>query len=187
MSQNLKKAFIEHRKTRQVQQRANKLTQKLQALYGNIRPGAPLPRIRNILPQNPAYSWNHQTQGFFKKQTGRKVRLARDNQTPEPSKTHTKEELQELRQALDNFNTNQTNTHTSLNIFTEFEDIRTLPKGKQPIRGPPKGKTQKARQFPRGVTRPPRFTKATQINKIRTQPKENASTVSLTNKIKREK
>ncbi|KAK3609526.1 hypothetical protein CHS0354_041577 [Potamilus streckersoni] len=246
MSQNLKKALIEHRKTRQVQQRANKLTQKLQALYRNIRPGAPLPRIRNILPQNPGLSHlqtshmhrptllfqsptitNRKRKNIeqeptitpathhlnipnatphtdphehaakldkadnpvpsqisnqkksktedgtypnkleqnrmqlkssdseiFNKQKGRKVRLARDNQTPGPSKTHTKEELQEIRQALDNFNPTQTNKHTSLNIFTEFEDIRTLPKGKQPIRGPPKGKNSESAAISQGSNTP---------------------------------
>ncbi|KAK3586412.1 hypothetical protein CHS0354_017055, partial [Potamilus streckersoni] len=244
MSQNLKKAFIEHRKTRQVQQRANKLTLKLQALYGNNRHGAPPPQIRNILTKNPSINHlqtkhihkptllyqspsnpnrkrknleqeytltpnTHQMNvptphtdphehpakiyqahntipnqlnnkkksitkddahhnnleqnniqleasdpGISKKQTERKVRLARDRQTPGPSKTHTKEELQEIRQAIDNFNPNQTNTHTSTNIFTEFEDIRMLPKGKQPIRGPPKGKNSESAAISQGSNAP---------------------------------
>ncbi|KAK3580025.1 hypothetical protein CHS0354_030924 [Potamilus streckersoni] len=92
--------------------------------------------------------------GIFKNQPGRKVRFARDNQTPGQSKTHTKEELQEIRQALDNFNLTRTNTHTSLNILTEFEDIRTLPKGKQPIRGPPKGKNSESAAISQGSNTP---------------------------------
>ncbi|KAK3604505.1 hypothetical protein CHS0354_001187 [Potamilus streckersoni] len=52
MSQNLTKAFIEHRRIRQAQQRANKITQKINALYGNIRPGKVTDQTNSSHPQN---------------------------------------------------------------------------------------------------------------------------------------
>ncbi|KAK3575908.1 hypothetical protein CHS0354_000187 [Potamilus streckersoni] len=215
MSQNLKKAFIEHRKTRQVQQRANKLTQKLQALYGNIRPGAPLHRIRNILPQNPGLSHlqtsqMHRPTLLFKSPIipNRKRKNIEQEPTITPATHHLNiptphtdphEHAAKLDKAdnpvpsqISNLKKSKTEDGTypnnleqnsmqlkssdsgifkktdrkrsalgkgqpntgTLNSFTEFEDIRTLLKGKQPIRGPPKGKNSESAAISQGSNTP---------------------------------
>ncbi|KAK3590472.1 hypothetical protein CHS0354_015639 [Potamilus streckersoni] len=75
-----------------------------------------------------------------------KVHYAKDNQRPRPSKTHSLAELEEIRQALGNNSNSQIDTYTLYEKCTEFEDIRVLPKGKQPLQGPPKGKCTKAKE-----------------------------------------
>ncbi|KAK3588596.1 hypothetical protein CHS0354_001921 [Potamilus streckersoni] len=244
MSQNLKKkAFLEHRKIRQAQQRVNRTNQKLNALYGNIRPGKAIAQTNSSHPQNTCFTnpqsttqisgnscinthsytqghgvnldqlganhennpykqskygdsttmylkntqsvgdvennknlstqqthdsnnqhslnrkaanetWKnpcHATQDHIrpnqpnprdtKNKSERKLQYARDNQIPGPSKTHTIEELKEIRQAIENFDLTLTNIHPSYKNPPEFEETRILPKGKQPLRGPPKGKS----------------------------------------------
>ncbi|KAK3609086.1 hypothetical protein CHS0354_011845 [Potamilus streckersoni] len=250
MSQNFffkKKAFLEYRKIRQAQQRVNKTTQKLNALYGNIRPGKAIAQINSSHPQNTclinpqssniyrgaattnsptipnrkrkdleqettinqatqisgkscinAHSYTqghgqshvsnnqhslnrkaanetwknpcHVTQDRIrpnqpnprdtKNKSERKKRYARDNQIPGLSKTHTIEELKEIRQAIENFDLTHTNIHPSYENPSEFEEIRILPKGKQPLRGPPKGKSTESTVLPSICNTPTRHLKA---------------------------
>ncbi|KAK3579331.1 hypothetical protein CHS0354_029619 [Potamilus streckersoni] len=54
MSQNLKKAFSEHRRIRLAQQRANRFDQKIKVSYGNQTPGRADVQTNSSLPQNPS-------------------------------------------------------------------------------------------------------------------------------------
>ncbi|KAK3603088.1 hypothetical protein CHS0354_027869, partial [Potamilus streckersoni] len=72
--------------------------------------------------------------------TARKIQYAQDTQIPGPSKTHTLEELEEIRHAVEHFDFTHTNAQQLYDNTPDFEEIRILPKGKQPLRGPPKGK-----------------------------------------------
>ncbi|KAK3607707.1 hypothetical protein CHS0354_016731, partial [Potamilus streckersoni] len=63
---------------------------------------------------------------------------------PRDRPKHKLTELEEIRQALENNNNTLIDIPNIYERFTEFEEIRSLPKGKQPIRGPPRGKRGKS-------------------------------------------
>ncbi|KAK3595362.1 hypothetical protein CHS0354_008785 [Potamilus streckersoni] len=75
----------------------------------------------------------------------RKLIYAQDNQIPRPSKTHLQAELREIRQAIEQEYTTTTTTTLIQDTFHDYEDTSILPKGKQPLKGPPRGKNLKCR------------------------------------------
>ncbi|KAK3586307.1 hypothetical protein CHS0354_035091 [Potamilus streckersoni] len=59
---------------------------------------------------------------------------------PGPSKTHTIEELEEIRHAIENSDRTHTDAQHFYDITPDFEDIRILPNGKQHSEAHLKGK-----------------------------------------------